>query len=389
MKGLPAPLPISIPRARARGVSRALIAYLAAGCGGVGVTSVTDTGGSGLDATVDSAASYLLEASSSSPSSFLDDGDSGVSPVWWDAAACAPIGSSPVILASGLLSPSSGLQVDANNVYWVDSAVRAAAIDGGGVTTLSSSVQTTAWGNASIAIDDTNVYWSNALTVVSVPKDGGSALDLTDGSLGGQGGYASGLVVRGASAVWAWGSGALKGPYSGAVIETPLDAGASVALTETFGPHLYEMTADDAGIYFGGNGLWALPPDGGDAASSIPIAAIPTDVEGISLDAQRVFWTSYYSEGAVASAPRDGGPSVTLVTGGWIPGSIVIDGAQMYWTVAAGNSPAPGGIMRANIDGSDPVILACDTSTPAGLAVDATSVYWIDTGGVLYKLTPK
>jgi hypothetical protein len=81
-----------------------------------------------------------------------------------------------------------------------------------------------------------------------------------------------------------------------------------------------------------------------------------------------------------------------LAAGGWVPGALVLDGSTVYWTIAAGNWPAPGAIMRANVDGTDAVILACDPNTPGGIAVDATSVYWTSSGtdgGAVYRLTPK
>jgi hypothetical protein len=399
------------PVARAAAAAAAIGCFTLA-CGSKGSGSPTDSVSPGLDATAGSAASSGLHATADAsmnapllvadvedsgmnvPSSFEDGGDSGV-PQAWDPASCVPIGPTPVALASGLNWPiygfavaTPGLEVDANNVYWIDTAVRSAAIDGGGVTVLASSIQLSSYLNASIAIDETNVYWNNAFTVMSVPKQGGATANLTDGTLGPLGEYAAGLVIRGTSAVWAWGFGALKGPYGGGIVETPLDGGASVLLFDRIGA-LDEMTADDSGIYYAGPDLWALPAAGGDAGASIPTA---TDVDGIAIDAQRIVWTSYDNGGAVESAPRDGGATVTLATGGWVPGAVVLDGSTVYWTIAAGNWPAPGAIMRANLDGTDAVILACDPNTPAGIAVDATSVYWISSGadgGAVYRLTPK
>jgi hypothetical protein len=388
----------------ARVARAAAIGCFTVACGSKESGSTTDAVSSGLDATAGSAATSGLDATADAsvnvPSSFEDGGDSGVPPAW-DPASCVPIGPTPVALASGLTWPiygfgfaTPGLEVDANHVYWIDTAVRSAAIDGGGVTVLASSVKLSIYSNASIAIDEANVYWNNASTVMSVPKQGGATANLTDGTFG-HGEYASGLIIRGTNAVWAWGFGALKGPYGGGIVETPLDGGASVPLFDRIG-RLDEMTADDSGVYYSGNALWSLPAAGGDAGTSIPTVTSDEGVDGIAIDAQRVVWTSvsytFEGEGAVESAPRDGGPTVRLAAGGWVPGALVLDGSRVYWTIAAGNWPAPGAIMRANVDGTDAVILACDPNTPGGIAVDATSVYWTSSGtdgGAVYRLTPK
>lgn len=297
------------------------------------------------------------------------------STISWDSTTCSLL-PSPDVLASGLAAPLA-LAVDSARAYWINTggspdggAVQSVALDGGSAVTLASPVAVGIWGVDFLALDATQVYWTDGVTVTSVPKGGGTAATVATAT--GYGGYPRGLAVQGGSAIWGWGQGALKGPFYHEVVATPLDGGPPTTLSDGIG-FVHAMAVDEAGVCLDNNDtIEVLPFDGGAPAilcSSSAAANLATGTDHIA-------WTwSGQAGAAMTSAPRDGGAPATLAANGWAPGSIVDDGTSLYWilTSALGSQ---GVILRSRIDGSSPEVLACDPSTPTSLAVDATSVYW-------------
>jgi hypothetical protein len=95
-----------------------------------------------------------------------------------DAAVLAlPDGKNVAVLASHLVPPPSNVGVDSKYVYWTnDYGIQRVPLDGG----VPSTIIANASGANYIALDDANIYWSNAVagTISSVPKGGGDVVTL-------------------------------------------------------------------------------------------------------------------------------------------------------------------------------------------------------------------
>lgn len=97
------------------------------------------------------------------------------------------------------------------------------------------------------------------------------------------------------------------------------------------------------------------------------------------------------SVGRVIKVPKGGGTAVTLASGQVCPSavaadatdlrgpsSIALDDGHVYWT-----NVGPGTVEKAAKDGASRATLARDQQFPVAIVVDATDVYWIASGGIL------
>jgi hypothetical protein len=109
------------------------------------------------------------------------------------------------VLASGLSHPQY-IAIDSTNVYWTDDwagTLMAVPLGGGAPTTLAEGDDF-----GGIAVDETSVYWTNEVglipelypnggTVMKVPLNGGAATTLASGQP-----YPSGIAVDATSVYW-------------------------------------------------------------------------------------------------------------------------------------------------------------------------------------------
>jgi hypothetical protein len=163
------------------------------------------------------------------------------------------------------------------------------------------------------------------------------------------------------------------------------------------------IAVDGTNVYCGGTAqtVLAIPLGGG-----VPTAlASAQPVSDLAVDAQRVYWTTYYGlrpagnndVSNVSGVGLDGGALVNFATMQRVPSSLAVDDTSLYWlTLIDPRTPAGTMVMRASLDGGAPVPVAMSSGVSdsiqapnKSIAVDATSVYWSEfvngAGGALRK----
>lgn len=241
-------------------------------------------------------------------------------------------GGEPVMLAP---SSAYGIATDGNSVYWSGAGAYKVGVDGGTPELLSS-----AFTNDNIVLGPTGLFGTAGDdALVGVPTSGGSTTTYTAGS--GQNTY--GLAADSTAVYWSNFDG------TAAILKTPVDGGASIAL------------------------------------------ATGHVVFGVVSDATYVYWAEM-SDGTIMKVPLGGGAATTVASALVGVDQLAIDDGNLYATVQSSSS---GSIVRVAKDGSAVTVLAMGQAQPSGIAVDATSVYWstlgspADGGGSIMKATPK
>jgi hypothetical protein len=271
----------------------------------------------------------------------------------------------PVALASG--ENAAQLAIDATNVYWTnyqDGLVRKIAIGGGSPQTIASGQA----GPTTIAVDTTSVYWTDHATtdigsVMKVPLGGGTPVVLASNQQ-----MPYGIAVDTTNVYWA--------AYE-TLMAVPLGGGTPATLVTAQQP-IYAFTIDSTELYWSSYGtLSKVALTGG---TPVSLAAVQT-AAGIAVDATSLYWTDAYGN-AVTKAPLAGGATTSLATGQDGPSAIAVDSTNVYWIDYSG-----GTVMKVAKAGGAPVILAIGQSAPGNIAVDAVNVYW--TGGGNVMMTPK
>jgi hypothetical protein len=160
-----------------------------------------------------------------------------------DIAAIPTAGGSPTLLVTGQNYPL--LAADASNVYWVTTGgvVASVPITGGKMTTLASSQSPATSG---IAVDASNVYFtdSSAGTVLSVPITGGGVTTLASGQT-------NPLSVASAGGYVYW----TNRTGLGAVMKVAVGGGTPPTAIATGQINPWGIAVDDTYVYWTTNGM--------------------------------------------------------------------------------------------------------------------------------------
>jgi hypothetical protein len=311
------------------------------------------------------------------------------------------------------------LVTDADNVYWIDtvstpgpggngvqysSALHKVALDGGQATALASNLDVIA--GSPLALDSSAVYFAAIDNgIMAVPIAGGSATTLGPGTA------LSTLVGLRGAALYALGAPTVTDID---LLTAPVTGTSPSNLSSFDGGMIPVGAAIDANNAYwswtdeqNSSGIFVAPLDGGTSTTSIPTGS-PNRF--LAVDGTYVYYPDTNGgAGVLRSAPLDGGPPTTLVSGltfGAEEGNVVplaVDSTSIYWSEGSCGSSDGGcafSVMKAPLaGGGTPVVLATFDEGVQQIAVDATSVYAITCGasaagessspGYVAKITPK
>jgi sugar lactone lactonase YvrE len=227
-------------------------------------------------------------------------------------------------------------------------------------------------GPEALAVNNTDVYWTDRLTIWSVPIDGGPTRPV-----GNVAGSTLGLALNATDLFWTESTGTVETmAIDGGTIRI-LASGQSFPEVLTIDSHnvYWVNTAADAGAVM-------MTPHDSDGSAPTVLATPQTPPPDVAVNGAAVYWTVYGTStdgGATGSVQRlvlgrDGGPVTTLIGGMNQPMGIAVDSSNVYWANAGA-----GTIMRIPASGGTAVTLATSAS-PATLVVDTASVYWVSRG---------
>jgi hypothetical protein len=191
-------------------------------------------------------------------------------------------------------------------------------------------------GPRGIAVDATNVYWTDTQFAFTPPS-----------------------------------SGSIKSVKSDGTVTTITTIATGASFTTPF-----SIVVDANNVYWtntaGGTINKAVKTSGAPTA----IATSLSSPQFIAVDATSVYWTESGTgpgTGTVSKVLIGGGAVTILAPGLNSPMGIAVDGTSVYWTETVG-----GTVKKVAIAGGQPTILAQGLTNPYGIAVDATNVYWTE-----------
>jgi len=263
-----------------------------------------------------------------------------------------------------------GIAVNGTSVFWLEAmsgTVMKIPVSGGAPTTLATAPNGAQSSIADLAIDATNVYWTagNDGTVTKVPIIGGPAVILAENE-----NAATGIAVDGSNVYWSNGLSIKKIPIGG---------GAAVAIGSNAN---WTIAVDSASAYWSTpTGVMMGPLTGGTSTLLVP----DKSKWCFAVDATNIYWTDP-TAGTVTKMPLQGGTATPVASGVESPIDVAVDATNVYWI--GGKTTYT--VMKAPILGGAPTTLASGPGTSQRIVVDATSVYWslTDVGAVM-KVSPK
>jgi hypothetical protein len=289
----------------------------------------------------------------------------------------------PITLSEGELTPSA-IALDATQVYWTnsgtltmsyqDGALRACPKGGGdgGVVTLAPS-QNDPLG---LGVATGSVFWANygAGTLMTCTLPGCAATTMASSQAG-----PWPVAVNGTSVFWGDTNG-------GTIFECAQSACAPTQLSaEQDVP--YAIAVGSTGVYwtdYGSSGtaegtVMRCPLAGCSGGATV-IAAGLFEPAGIAVDATSVYFANE-GGGNIMKCPLAGcaGDPTVLVSERANPFAVAVDATDIYWV----ESTDSGGVLRCPLDGcgaGGPVTMASDQESPWAIAVDDVAVYWVDDG---------
>lgn len=252
-------------------------------------------------------------------------------------------GGSAVVLADQQSLPH-GLAVDGTFVYWLstDGSVMKAPIAGGPWTELATGPVAQLFGptERGLVLDADHVYWINSATgesdgqILKVSKNGGEITVLADGEF-----HPAAIAVDSDSVYYTtFGWGFQDNPVAqGRVLRVPITGGTpTVIASGQSSPSA--LAVDSNSVYWAnyfGNSIMQAPLQGGAPVTLATVRGIPDD---LAIDSEHLYWLQdFVNDAAVMRVSLTGGDAVELNTSapGYLePFSIALDCQHVYWTGA-------------------------------------------------------
>jgi hypothetical protein len=285
----------------------------------------------------------------------------------------------PVTVLARGLAVSGALAVDKRNAYWVDEAGGSLerVPKQGGVTMLIFSSSGGAFApGASVAVDDTDVYWASAMQGDTAKssllrrqdKNGGQPTTVTQSA----GGTFACVVLDSEFMYWVQGNAVFRAHKKGgapAAVGGGLGGANCVAVDEK---NAYVSLAGTDAKQHADGMIVSIPKSGGQAKAVVKDVHAPADVQ---VDATDAYWID---GDKVMKAPKAVGAATQVAQAPGPIGDIVLDHASVYFTVPG--TKGDGSVGRVAKAGGTPTILASNQPTPTGIVVDDRSVYWTCAG---------
>jgi hypothetical protein len=278
------------------------------------------------------------------------------------------------------------IAVDAAYVYWIESdgSLFREPKDGGAIETVGSACKPGA-----IALDAAFAYCAgSANTLLAFPLAGGAATVLASNQ------PASDIAVDATHLYWTTYYGVRPGGNNdvSAVASIGLEGTALATLAAAQrvpssltvdALHVYWLDLVDAATSSGTN-VMSATLDGATVSSIASGSGSSPSIGGsrnkaIAVDATSVYWSE--TEGAIRSAPRGGGPAMTLADGQDVPGAVVIDAQNLYFATVSG-------IRQVALGGGNPQDVVAGENA-AALALDETRIYWTNPTRQIVASAPK
>jgi hypothetical protein len=298
------------------------------------------------------------------------------------AYTCAQGQCGPAAIATGqgLVSASSSLAVDATNVYWNgEEAVFACPLSGcSGTPLVLANTRNTGWLTQNIAVSGANVYWVGPYVIQTCPVSGCSGrvpISYTPVMTN----MSGTIAVDTTNVYWSEiGSGNIRA--------CPLDALApctptTIASNPNNPNNSTALTVDAANVYFADNDGWIYvhPLTGGNDVQFQSPDGVPRSIVATG---GRIYWaTGNTAVGgrAIYSAPIGGGAVTEFFSGDRAYGAYALatDGVSIYWTGRQQTGTVERCAAAATCDANEHKIIAYHAS-PNAIAVDANDVYWTD-----------
>lgn len=281
-----------------------------------------------------------------------------------------------------------GIAVDSTSVYWTepegfrgmdgghvaDGVVMRVSRLGGAPDKLISgiTVHSVIGPQQNIALDETNIYWTDLGTfdghdsadgsVNKISKAGGPAMTIASGE---DAPYA--IAADGTNVYWT-----AIGSNSPGLMTVSRDGGTATVLAPVGGGQ--SLAVGGGYAYWGASSaLMRVPTVGGDP---IPIASGVS--WAIATDSENVYWISslgltqiliplnpcHFFDGAIKKAPLAGGTETVLASGisysSFLISQIAVDATNVYWVDEAKSS-----IMTVSKDGGAPTVLVAPPAPPS------------------------